>query len=257
MPLQLALLFKAIRPERDCRHACSRSILRHKEAFVFNCLPADSKLPDTDLNLVSNIKEDQMNDDEIKLHEDARTLAAAVLDEMLDELPLTLRKEVLVEIVAKAGVSRLTRNSPRPAELEQQINFLARLLIEEAPASPLDAQLVLQAVALNEATQRQVSYASDERTSERHREFSLSFASRAMINHAKVMQAREAMAGRRKTDMDSSRATSIVAAIEAGKRRLELADARRTLANSERSALQGASGEHPSRKARPIPKGGQ
>ena len=161
-----------------------------------------------------------MAEHEIISYEDAYARTEAIFDELSPALPDGLSRDVFLEIVAEAALSRLKRKARSAASLDRQIKFVTRLLIDEAASSPLDAKLALRMAALDDAVDQQLSHAFEDDRSERHREFSLHFANKATLTLSKVKEARARVAAFRESTIQSTNNRSLAKAIEEGNRRV-------------------------------------
>ena len=144
-----------------------------------------------------------------------------VLEDLGKELPDSVSREVYLEIIAQSAFARLKRKGLPASQISEQIKFLVRHLVDEAPASPLEAKQVLLIVTLDDAIEQQFTRAFDDQLSDRQHEFSLNFGSRAMANRARIIESRARTSARIRDERQSSRDISLAEALEAGRRRIE------------------------------------
>lgn len=166
-----------------------------------------------------------MAEHEIISYDEAYARTEAIFDELSLALPGGISREVFLQIVAEAALSRLKRKARSAANLGSQIRFLARLLIDEAACSPLDAMLLINIAALNDASEQQFARAFDEDRSERQGEFSLNFVNKITLTLTKVSETRARSAALRRIDGKEG-VLDIADALAEGRRRLEAARAR-------------------------------
>ena len=91
-----------------------------------------------------------MDDDEIKLHEEAYSRAVALFDEIALEVPGGLSREVFLKLVMQAAVCRWSVLPMSRAELDNYIKAVIITLIDLAPANALEGMLAVQILTNHE-----------------------------------------------------------------------------------------------------------
>lgn len=128
-----------------------------------------------------------MDDDEIKLHEEAYSRAVALFNEIAHELPGGLSREIFLKLVMHAAVCRWSALPVAHAERENYIKAVIITLNDLAPANALEAMLAVQILTNHEVSVACRSRALNQSELPIHRDASQKHAIKTMETSMKQM----------------------------------------------------------------------
>ena len=146
-----------------------------------------------------------MDDDEIKLHEEAYSRAVALFDEVAHEVPGGLSREVFLKLVMQAAACRWTMLPMSRAERDNYIKAVIITLIDLAPANALEGILAAQILTNHEVIVACHSRVLNQNELSIHRDASQKHAIKAMETSMKQMITYQSLIDRRQFNMKSAK----------------------------------------------------
>ena len=142
-----------------------------------------------------------MDDDEIKLHEEAYSRSVALFDEIALEVPGGLSREVFLKLVMQAAVCRWSVLPMSRAERDNYIRAVIISLIDLAPTNALEGMLAVQILTNHEVIVACHSLALNQNELPIHRDATQKHAIKAMEISMKQMITFQRMIDRRQLNM--------------------------------------------------------